>query len=83
MTITESLTKHHLKLLEAARAAFGQFSVWTMRGDVHVFHNNKKQVINEFTDISIIKLSPTYASAVKNNTSVKIIILMKLLSNNL
>ena len=56
MVITESLTKRRLQLLEAARTAFGRFSVWTMKGEVFVFYNNKKLHINDFADIDRIKL---------------------------
>ena len=52
LVITESLTKRRLKLLEAARSAFPWRSVWTMKGDIYVFHNNRRQVIHDFDDIN-------------------------------
>ena len=64
LVITESLTKRRLKLLEAARSAFPWRSVWTMKGDVYVFHNNIRQVIHDFNDINKIKSKPTYAQVV-------------------
>ena len=60
--ITESLTKRRLKLLEAARKAFGVLSTWTMRGEIFVFYNNKRLLINDFIDINKIKNLPTYAA---------------------
>ena len=62
--ITESLTMGRLKLLEAARSAFPWRSVWVMKGDMHVFHNNRRQGIHDFDDINKIKSKPTYARAV-------------------
>ena len=64
--ITESLTKRRLKLLEAAKSAFGRFSAWSMKGDVYVFHN-KKHLVNDFVDINRIKNTSTYASVTTNN----------------
>ena len=61
LVITESLTKRRLKLLEAARSAFPWRSVWTMKGDIYVFHNNRRQVIHHFHDINKIKSKPAYA----------------------
>ena len=37
--ITESLTKRRLKLLEAAKSAFGHFFAWSMNDDVYVIKN--------------------------------------------
>ena len=62
LVITESLTKRRLKLLEAARKAFGVRSTWTMRGEIFVFYNNKRLLINDFIDINKIKNLPTYAA---------------------
>ena len=42
MIITESLTKRRLQLLEKARTAFNNCPVWSWKGEVYVFHNNKK-----------------------------------------
>ena len=63
LVITESLTKRRLRLLEASRQAFGKHSVWTNKGNVFVFYNNKKYSISDFTDINKIKNKPTYATA--------------------
>ena len=66
VVITESLTKRRLKLLEAAKSAFGRFSAWSMKGDVYVFHN-KKHLVNDFVDITRIKNISTYASVTTKN----------------
>ena len=66
--ITESQTKRRLKLLEAAKSAFGHFSAWSMKGDMYVFHN-KKHLVNDFVDINRIKNTSTYASVTTNNLS--------------
>lgn len=55
MVITESLTRRRLHLLQDARKAFEGFQVWTMKGEIFVFFNNKKQVINDFSDIKRIR----------------------------
>ena len=64
LVITESLTKRRLKLFEAARSAFPWRSAWIMKGNVYVFHNNRRQVIHDFDDINKIKSKPAYARAV-------------------
>ena len=64
LVITESLTKRRLRLLETARSAFTWRSVWTMKGDINVFHNNRRQMIHDFDDIHKIKSKPAYARAV-------------------
>ena len=43
MIITESLTKRRLQLLEKARSEFKQRPVWSWKGEIFVFHNNKKK----------------------------------------
>ena len=43
MIITESLTKRRLQLLEKARLEFKQCPVWSWKGEIFVFHNNKKK----------------------------------------
>ena len=43
MIITESLTKRQLQLLEKARLEFKQCPVWSWKGEIFVFHNNKKR----------------------------------------
>ena len=52
LSITESLTKRRLALVEAARNAFGFRNVWTFYGNVHCFFKNKRQVIDDFGDIN-------------------------------
>ena len=65
MIITESLTKHRLQLLEKARLEFKQCPVWSWKGEIFVFHNNKKKVIDDFIDITKIKSELSYAQTVK------------------
>ena len=65
MIITESLTKRRLQLLEKARLEFKQCPVWSWKGDIFVFHNNKKKVIDDFIDITKIKSELSYAQTVK------------------
>ena len=65
MIITESLTKRRLQLLEKARLEFKQCPVWSWKGEIFVFHNNKKKVIDDFIDITKIKSELSYAQNVK------------------
>ena len=65
MIITESLTKRRLQLLEKARLEFKQCPVWSWKGEIFVFHNNKKKVIDDFIDITKIKSELSYAQTVK------------------
>ena len=65
MIITESLTKRQLQLLEKARLEFKQCPVWSWKGEIFVFHNNKKKVIDDFIDITKIKSELSYAQTVK------------------
>ena len=65
MIITESLTKRRLQLLEKARTAFNNCPVWSWKGEVYVFHNNKKKLIDDFSDIPLIKSNLSYAQKVK------------------
>ena len=51
LSITESLTKRRLALVEEARNAFGFRNVWTFYGNVYCFFKNKRQVIDNFGDI--------------------------------
>ena len=51
-------TKRRLKLPEAARSTFPWRSEWTMKWDIYIFHNNKRQVIHDFDDINKIKSKP-------------------------
>ena len=66
VVITEFVTKRILKLLEAAKFAFGHFSAWSIKGDMYVFYN-KKHLVNDFVDINRIKNTSTYASVTTNN----------------
>ena len=54
LSITESLTKRRLHLLEKAKNAFGFTVTWTMNGIVYAFYNNKRQVIYNEKDIENI-----------------------------
>ena len=65
MIITEFLTKRGLQLLEKARLEFKQCPVWSWKGEIFVFHNNKKKVIDDFIDITKIKSELSYAQTVK------------------
>ena len=65
MIITESLTKRRLQLLEKARFEFQQCPVWSWKGEIFVFHNNKKKVIDDFIDINKIKSELSYAQTLK------------------
>ena len=58
------LTKHRLQLLEKAHLEFKQCPVWSWKGEIFVFHNNKK-VIDDFIDITKIKSELSYAQTVK------------------
>ena len=65
MIITESLTKRRLQLLEKACLEFKQCPVWSWKGEIFVFHNNKKKVIDDFIDITKIKSELSYAQTIK------------------
>ena len=65
MIITESLTKRRLQLLEKARLEFKQCPVWSWKGEIFVFYNNKKKIIDDFIDITKIKSELSYAQTVK------------------
>ena len=65
MIITESLTKRRLQLLEKACLEFKQCPVRSWKGEIFVFHNNKKKVIDDFIDITKIKSELSYAQTVK------------------
>ena len=47
LSITESLTKRRLALVEEARNAFWFQNVWTFYGNVYCFFKNKRQVIDD------------------------------------
>ena len=65
MIITESLTKRRLQLLEKACTAFNNCPVWSWKNEVYLFHNNKKKLFNDFSDIPLIKSNLIYAQKVK------------------
>ena len=65
MIITKSLTKRRLQLLEKARSKFKPCPVWSWKGEIFVFHNNKKKVIDDFINITKIKSELSYAQTVK------------------
>ena len=65
MIITESLTKRPLQLLEKARTVFNNCPVWSWKGEVYVVRKNKKKLINDFSDIPLIKSNLSYAQKVK------------------
>ena len=60
LSITESLTKRWLALVEKARNVFGFRNVWTFYGmviysfygNVYCLFKNKRQVISDFADIN-------------------------------
>ena len=54
LSLTESLTRRRLQLVTEAKKGFGFRNVWTTNGDVFCFHNNRRQVINDFDDIDKI-----------------------------
>ena len=51
ISITESLTRRRLRLVKNAKDEFGFRNVWTNNGIVYCYHNNCRQVINDFYDI--------------------------------
>ena len=55
LSITESLTKRRLKLLEEARSVFKFKNVWTTKGEVFVNFRGKKHHIFDFPDIEKIR----------------------------
>ena len=54
ISITESLTRRRLRLVKNAKDEFGFRNVWTNNGIVYCYHNNRRQVINDFYDIEKI-----------------------------
>ena len=52
LSITESLSKRRLALVMEAKKAFGFKNVWTNNGNVFCYLKDKRQVINDFGDIS-------------------------------
>ena len=57
LSITESLTKKRLKIVEVARKVFGFGNVWSMKGIVYCSFKGKKQAIIKLSDISKIRFS--------------------------
>lgn len=57
LSITESLTKRRLRLVEEARKFFKFRNVWTLNGNVYCFFKNKRHVINDFEDIDKIRFT--------------------------
>ena len=57
LSITESLTKKRLKIVEEARKVFGFGNVWSMKGIVYCSFKDKKQAIIKLSDISKIRFS--------------------------
>ena len=55
LSITESLTKKRLKIVEEARKVFGFGNVWSMKGIVYYSFKDKKQAIIKLSDISKIR----------------------------
>ena len=59
LAVTESLTKKRLKLVEEARRVFEFKNVWTMKGLVYCRFQGRRHYIDDFSDISRIRLGPT------------------------
>ena len=57
LSITETLTKRRLRLLENARQIFGYKNVWSSKGEIYCFFNNKKQHIINFDGIDRIRFN--------------------------
>ena len=57
LSITESLTKKRLKIVEEARKVFGFGNVWSMKDIVYCSFKGKKQAIIKLSDISKIRFS--------------------------
>ena len=57
LSITESLTKKRLKIVEEARKVFGFGNDWSMKGIVYCLFKGKKQAIIKLSDISKIRFS--------------------------
>ena len=66
MAITESLTKRHLQLLEAARDAFGWKSVWSIMRNIYAFVGEKNRWLKTSRILLNLKhASVSYFDAVK------------------
>ena len=57
LSITESLTKRRLRLVEDASKIFGFKNVWTLKGDVFCFFKNKRHYLDDFGDIERVRFS--------------------------
>ena len=57
LSITESLTKRRLRLVEDAKKIFGFKNVWTLKGDVFCFFENKRHYLDDFGDIERVRFS--------------------------
>lgn len=57
LSITESLTKRRLRLVDEARKFFKFRNVWTLNGTVYCFFKNKKHAIHDFCDINKIRFT--------------------------
>lgn len=55
LSLTESLTKRRLMLVEEARKYFEFGNVWTQKGNVHCSFKGKKHSIRYFSDIARIR----------------------------
>jgi len=56
LSITESLTKRRLQLLQASRSIFGFAECWSMNGNIYCKFNGQKHIINDFGDIERIRM---------------------------
>ena len=59
LAITESLTERRLKLVDEARHVFDFRNVWIMKGFVYCRFQGQRHYIDDFSDISRIRLGPT------------------------
>ena len=57
LSITESLTKKRLKIVEEARKVFGFGNDWSMKGIAYCLFKGKKQAIIKLSYISKIRFS--------------------------
>ena len=55
LSITESLTKRRLTLVEEARKVFQFKNIWTLNGMVYCSFKKRKNVIDDFSDIEKIR----------------------------
>ena len=57
LSMTESLTKRRLKIVEEALKYFNFKNVWTQKGNVYCSFKGKKHAIHHLLDIHKIKTS--------------------------